>query len=83
MGNWFSNSDLNIFPILKELSIKPSSVITFTAVIATLHPSGFPPKVEPWVPGVKQSITGSSASIAETWKIHPLVIEMHSMVYTK
>ena len=53
-------------PNVAEFSTSPSSTSTLSASLATAAANGLPPYVEPWSPGPKTFITGSSARIAET-----------------
>ena len=65
------SSDLNILPKYAALSARFSSTATCKAAIATLHPNGFPPKVEPCSPGLIVIIISLSAKAAETGNTPP------------
>lgn len=54
------------FPSLSEFSVSFSSIKTSREVIAVAQPKGFPPQVEPWSPGLIQSMTILSAKRADT-----------------
>lgn len=43
-----------------------NTTCTCNAAMATLHPSGLPPYVDPCSPGLMVSITSSSAKTADT-----------------
>ena len=66
------NSCLNIFPNLSALIANSSSATTSKAAIATAAAIGFPPNVEPWLPGPITFITASFAKTAETGYAPPL-----------
>jgi len=61
-ATWKSLTDYNC------LGSPPSATEdTLSASMATRHPRGFPPNVDPCSPGLICSITSSSASTADTW----------------
>lgn len=47
-------------------SLEVFKIITSSAAMATLHPKGLPPYVDPCSPGLMVSITSSLASTADT-----------------
>lgn len=64
-GRLAFSSDLSFSPITAAFSITPSSFRTFSVSIATFAASGFPPNVDPWLPGVITFMTSSDARTAE------------------
>ena len=63
---------LNILPILSARSLSFSSLTTSRAAMATLQPSGLPPKVLPCSPGLRHIIISSFANTALTGNTPPL-----------